>query len=122
MLLPLVDVQGLASTFYPEFFTLARIELLERVVVAHGREDVIYAIESHARALELHMINVCTILPHYHSDLTYFILEALRLQEVIDLIVRVATQRVDRDVAPKDLFDLPLPITHEVGGSLRSTT
>ena len=91
MLLPLVDVQGLASTFYPEFFTLARIKLLKRVVVAHCGEDVIYAIESHARALELHMINVCTILPHYHSDLTYFILEALRLQEVIDLLVRVAT-------------------------------
>lgn len=95
MLLPLVDAQGLASTFYSEFFTLARIELLKRVVVAHGGEDVIYAIESHARALELHMINVCTILPHYHSDLTYFILEALRLQEVIDLIMRVAKQRVD---------------------------
>lgn len=55
---------GLSVHFYSEFFTLVRIELLERVVVAHGREDVIYAIRSR-QALELHVINVCTILPHY---------------------------------------------------------
>ena len=53
--------------------------------------------------------------PHYHSDLTYFILEALRLtgnnrpySEVAEAVCRLRC-------CSQDLFDLPLPITHEVG-------